>query len=131
MGLEYVISSLDKNTFSSIDDNDNFGSGLKVYQTSKRLIKDSSMWTLKTNIDYEMVTKNYDYVERYRDVEFDRNWNKILSNPASSSQMNPALEHIGNVSLNLYKSGDRSSLVSSTRFYSKLFGRISQPKRVN
>jgi hypothetical protein len=104
MGLEYVISSLDKNTFSSIDDNDNFGSGLKVYQTTKRPIKDSSMWTLKTNIDYEMITKNYAHVERYRVVEFDRNWNKILSNPASSSQMNPALEHIGNVSLNLYKS---------------------------
>ena len=104
IGLEYVISSLDKNTFSSIDDNDNFGSGLKLYQKSKRPIKDSSMWTLKTDIDYEMITKNFAFVERYRDVEFDRNWNKILSNPASSIQTSPAIEHIGNVSLNLYKS---------------------------
>jgi len=104
MGLEYVISSLDKNTFSSIDDNNNIGSGLKIYQSSIRPIKDSSMWTLKTDIDYEMITKDYAYVERYRNVEFDRNWNKILSNPATSSQVIPALEHIGNISLNLYKS---------------------------
>lgn len=104
MGLEYVISSMDKNTFSNIDDNDNFGSGLKIYQTSKRSIKDSSLWTFKTDLDYEMITKNYAFVERYRNVEFDRNWNKILTNPDASNQSMPALEHVGNLSLKLYKS---------------------------
>jgi len=86
-----VISSVDKNTFSNIDDNDNFGSGLKIYQTSKRSIKDSSLWTFKTDLDYEMITKNYAFVERYRNVEFDRNWNKILTNPDASNQSMPAL----------------------------------------
>ena len=119
MGLEYVISSLDKNTFSTRDDNDNFGSGLKIYQTALRPIKDSSLWTLKTNLDYEMITKNYAFVERYRDVEFDRNWNKILSNPAASNQLIPALEHIGNFSLKLYKS-ERDFISNQTElFYRK------------
>tara|TARA_B100001059_G_scaffold75455_1_gene73074 strand:- start:4659 stop:7985 length:3327 start_codon:yes stop_codon:yes gene_type:complete len=119
MGLEYVISSMDNNTFSTRDDNDNFGSGLKIYQTALRPIKYSSLWTLKTELDYEMITKNYDFVERYRDVEFDRNWNKILSNPAASSQLIPALEHIGNLSLKLYKS-ERDFISNQTElFYRK------------
>ena len=119
MGLEYVISSMDNNTFSTRDDNDNFGSGLKIYQTALRPIKYSSLWTLKTELDYEMITKNYDFVERYRDVEFDRNWNKILSNPAASNQLIPALEHIGNLSLKLYKS-ERDFISNQTElFYRK------------
>ncbi len=119
MGLEYVISSMDNNTFSTRDDNDNFGSGLKIYQTALRPIKYSSLWTLKTELDYEMITKNYDFVERYRDVEFDRNWNKILSNPVASSQLIPALEHIGNLSLKLYKS-ERDFISNQTElFYRK------------
>ena len=119
MGLEYVISSMDNNTFSTRDDNDNFGSGLKIYQTALRPIKYSSLWTLKTELDYEMITKNYDFVERYRDVEFDRNWNKILSNPTASNQLIPALEHIGNLSLKLYKS-ERDFISNQTElFYRK------------
>lgn len=105
-GAEYSISSLDKNTFSSVDDKDNIGSGLKIYQTASRPLKDSSKWNLTSRFDYEMVTKNYNYVERYRGVEFDRNWNKLLTNPAASSQLFSTQEHIGSAVVKLMKSED-------------------------
>ncbi|PCJ64395.1 MAG: hypothetical protein COA58_13660 [Bacteroidetes bacterium] len=102
-GIEYAISSLDENSLSSVDDGDNRGFGLRIYRTTHKKIRDSSQWEFISDVNYEIVSGNYNYVERYRTVEFDRKWNKVLNNPTSLSQFIPAYEHIANVSFGLNK----------------------------
>jgi hypothetical protein len=103
MGVEYTKSSLDKNTLSSLDDADNGGFGLKIFRTTTRKLKDST-WQWKTDANYELVSGQYKYIERYRGVEFDRQWNKVLTNPNAVSSLVPAFEHIANLSLGLSQS---------------------------
>lgn len=102
-GIEYAISSLDKNTFSHLDDSDNGGFGLKLFrQTEKTLSKEKkTKWS--SDVSYEMVSGQYNYVERYRNVEFDRKWNKVLSNPSSLASLIPKYEHIANGAFRLEK----------------------------
>jgi hypothetical protein len=116
-GLEYAVSQQDENTFSSKDDNDNSGFGLKLYQTTDRSLKDSSPWKLKTDLNYELVSGRYNYIERYRAVEFDRQWNKVISNPNALAQLVPSYEHIANAAVSIEKSSstyfrNRASLFS-------------------
>lgn len=115
-GVEYAISSLDKNTFSPLDDSDNQGFGLKVFQTTQRQIIDST-WKWTTDLNYELVSDNYRYVERYRNVEFDRKWNKVLSNPTALAQFIPQYEHIANASFGLEKSVGKYIRNSTSLFY--------------
>ena len=102
-GVEYAVSSLDNNSLSSKDDADNGGFGLKLYRQTNKQLGDSSEWNFQSNINYELVSGNYNYVERYRNVEFDRQWNKVLTNPTSLSRFIPSYEHIANASFGIYK----------------------------
>ena len=102
-GIEYARSSLDKNTFSDVDDGDNGGFGLKLFQTTERTLKDST-WKLKTDINYELVSGAFSNVERYRGLEFDRQWNKVLRNPQALASKLPSYEHIANATVGIQKS---------------------------
>ncbi len=115
-GIEYSRSNRDKNTLSALDDNDNEGFGLRLYRTTSKQLKDSTI-TWNTNVNYEMVSGQYRYVERYRAVEFDRKWNKQLTNPTSVAQLLPAYEHIGNVSFGLQKSANKYVKNNSSFFF--------------
>ena len=113
-GLELSLSSQDLNTFSKTDDEDNRGYGLKAFRKGNRYLSDST-WSLKHQLNYEMITKGFNYVERYRNVEFNRQWNKVLNNPGILDQINQSLEHVINAGLRLEK--DKNSYVE-TRFSS-------------
>ncbi len=115
-GIEYSLSSFDDNTFSSLDDEDNLGFGLKMFRKTDRLLSDSSAWRWKSDINYELVNGNFNFVERYRTVEFDRKWSKVLENPSSFSVLVPSFEHIGNANFGLVKS-DRDFLKNSTAVF--------------
>ena len=103
-GIEYVLSGYDENTLSTRDDQDNQGFGLKLYRKSEGILKDTGDWKYKTDLNYELVSGRYNYVERYRDVEFDRKWNKVLTNPIALASLLPSYEHIANANLSLVKS---------------------------
>lgn len=73
----------DKNTFSTVDKGNDAGYGFKasINNTSNLFrAKNSNLWQLKTNASYEFVDQHFRYVERYRNVEFDRTWNRLLTN---------------------------------------------------
>lgn len=124
-GIEYTRSTKDKNTLSPLDDNDNAGFGLRMYRTTSKKLKDS-VWSWNTDVNYEMVSGAYQYVERYRTVEFDRKWNKQLTNPSAVAQLIPAYEHIGNLSFGLQKSLNQYIRNNSAVFYRpKSFSGIS------
>lgn len=75
---ELAISNLDRNTFSAKDDANNQGIGyrLKVYKEAKL----NKNFKLDNTSSWEFVNKNFRYIERYRNVEFERSWERTLSN---------------------------------------------------
>lgn len=79
----------DLNTFSSLDAADNLGSGIHArwrHLHEWRTSKDSSIWWKgESGFMLERVDSGFRFVERYRDVEFDRIWNRQLQNPDPSN----------------------------------------------
>lgn len=75
--MEGAFSNNDLNTFSPKDANDDQSYGLKAKFLHSAPIGGSSenpsLWN--SSISYEQVGKNFQYIERYRTVEFERDWN--------------------------------------------------------
>lgn len=81
--IEGAASNNDINTFSRANSEDdagyalklNFDNALPLYVTKS---KDSTDGTLRllTNVNYEYVQKYFSPIERYRSVEFERDWNR-------------------------------------------------------
>jgi len=76
-GLEMAISNYDVNTFSSKGNADNQGYGIKYFIDGKTPLKDSTSGiTLLTLGSYEVISKGFKQIERFRSVEFERDWNR-------------------------------------------------------
>ncbi len=96
---EVAYSNYDVNTFSSIGNNDNEGYAFRAAMEKTQLLgKDSLPWKLVSTVSYEQVDKHFNPIERFRNVEFDRDWNlqKVISQPAA--------EYLPRVNINLSKS---------------------------
>lgn len=80
--LEWSGSNLDQNTFNPDPNTARTGQGfmLNYLNTPVRNIDSARKSTFSTNIRYEFAGRDLRYVERYRDVEFDRKWNRTLQN---------------------------------------------------
>ena len=91
-GLELVLTNNDINTYSSLDSDDNVGYGLKFDLENKSPLQKNKErgWDLQTGVFLEMVDNNFRRVERYRSVEFERDWNQSIQDPGN--------ELLGNVS---------------------------------
>lgn len=75
---ELSTSNNDINTFSKIDNGDNRGIANRtiveaLFKLGKD--KDSSKWTIGTKLDIEFNSQHFKEIERFRGVEFDRDWN--------------------------------------------------------
>jgi len=86
--VELAMSNNDINLFSTADKGNDLGYGVKtkiknVLPLNK---KDSTGWSLTSEADNEFTDKNFTPIDRYRDVEFDRDWN--LSNIIVNSNEN-------------------------------------------
>lgn len=75
--VEGAFSNNDVNTFSSIGNDDNQSYGMKMdFVHSQSLGKDTTKPTLwNSEIEYEQVGEDFNNIEHYRDVEFERDWN--------------------------------------------------------
>ena len=94
-------SSQDNNLFSGLDDKDNRGRALamewKQMHVWKQNQKDSSRrWFVKNNVKSEWNSSSFKTIERFRDVEFGRLWNRELFNPenATTAGNNKYLQHM-------------------------------------
>ena len=75
INYELTTSNLDLNTFSSIGNKDNIGlAGIFQINTSKKL---GTNWALDHNSSVELVQHKFNRIERFRAVEFERNWNVL------------------------------------------------------
>lgn len=77
MFSEIAVSNNDLNTFSALDSEDNVSvAGKFLLKSQHKLSKDSiPKWILKTNSGMEFTGRHFVPVERFRTIEFDRDWN--------------------------------------------------------
>lgn len=72
--LNASFSSKDINTFSQKDKADNNGYTGRVFYEFKKNMKDTT-WSFQSKSNAEFLSQNFNYIEWFRSVEFDRDWN--------------------------------------------------------
>ena len=74
---EVAYTKNDINTFSRVDSKDDIGVALKSKLLSIVPIGKDSIpkWTLESKLEVETLDENFNPIEQYRAVEFDRDWN--------------------------------------------------------
>lgn len=104
LNIETAISNNDINTFSSIDKANDVGYGVKFGIDNVKHIQhksDSSLnyaktWKVVSNVNYEYVQQNFNPIERFRAVEFERDWNRLTTFQLSD-------QHIAGAGLSIVK----------------------------
>ncbi len=81
---EIAISNFDKNLFSSLQDNDNKGVAAKLNYSQILIDK---KWQWSSQLDYEFNSANFKTVERFRNVEFNRDWNVDFTTDAGAQSL--------------------------------------------
>jgi len=90
---EFSLSNYDMNLFSTNGDEDNIGYAV-VVNSMGDFLKNSKKFDLTTNVNYQHINKNFYTPERFREVEFSRNWN--LANADTSLN-----QHFGKMEVRL------------------------------
>jgi len=104
--IETAMSNKDINTFSTLDRQDNLGFGLNFSIRNKKdsLIKN---WSLISEGKAEVVTQYFNPIERYRAIEFTRDWNTQGINTMG-------LQTLANLGFTLKKQQQSITLKSNT-----------------
>jgi len=93
IAAEGALSTYDRNTFSRTGDSLRQGAAAFGQAEWKQDLAADSSWQLICTLRYEHAGKMFKPVERFRNIEFERQWNRSLSNPAYSRP--EARERIG------------------------------------
>ncbi len=115
LSVEGAYTKNDINRFSSADKGNDEGSGVKVSSLNKKVFKaDSSKKETKLiyNVNYEFVQQRFKQVERFRSIEFERDWNRPLTPVLLNDQ------HIGSAEVGIVKSTG-SSLIYAANIFSE------------
>lgn len=84
--VEMAASGYDINTFSTTNNGDDFGYGGRLVFDSKAPLRSKNNDVkLTTNVQFETVSSTFNRIERFRAVEFERNWN-ILNRTITNDQ---------------------------------------------
>ncbi|MEP4534546.1 MAG: hypothetical protein ABJ004_15750 [Cyclobacteriaceae bacterium] len=69
---EFAFSNQDQNLYSDLDDDDNVGLAWKSSINSSGRTFQS--YIVKAAVSYEAVDRQFRWIDRFRDIEYDRNW---------------------------------------------------------
>ncbi len=101
LDIEGAFSKNDINTFSSFDGKDDDGYGLKIQSLNKATLKKDTLLKQHTeviyNLNYEYVQHYFSPLERYRSIEFERDWNRQNAGIINTDQ------HIGSLQTGIKK----------------------------
>ncbi len=75
MALEMALTRNDLNSFSSLDKSDNIGYGITTGIKRLDPLNPDSTWRLLSELEYRRVSNHFNPLERFRSVEFERDWN--------------------------------------------------------
>ena len=85
--VEGSMSNNDLNLFSDLNDKDNLGYAYRIQLNDLRSVtgdpKTDKGWKLKSTIELEQTDVNFKPIERYRHIEFERDWNILERNKPS------------------------------------------------
>ncbi len=116
-GIEWAMTNHDINLFSDLHSENNIGHGFQSYLEHTRQLTNfrDGKWNLNINLDHELVEANFAPIERYRSVEFQRDWNLAgfkSTDPENVSEfiINATHPETGNIQYRF------NSFVSGSRF---------------
>jgi len=93
VNVEGALSNKDVNLFSKLNDNNNLGAGAHGNVTfNKTLNATKNPATITAVADYEFANKTFNFIERYRTIEFSRDFNLASTLPRKN-------EHLGRAGL--------------------------------
>nr|WP_294897113.1 hypothetical protein [uncultured Pedobacter sp.] len=109
---EIGFSDNDVNLFSNLQNNQNKGLAYKIIAKDTRVLNgnDTTGLRLNSSLSYEYVNQQFKPLERYRSVEFDRDFN------LGSSTLLPADENWTTLNLQLLKSSQRNIAYGISNF---------------
>ena len=81
ISTEVAFSNSDQNLFSTLDNDQNKGIATKFAWQQVLLNK---KWKLLSDLNYLFIHKNFNTIQRFQSVEFNRDWN--LNNPTGNQQ---------------------------------------------
>lgn len=81
--FEIALSNKDLNTFSPIDDGNNKGYAMDLELKKLLSLKDTSI-TVQTTASYRFIHENFNEIEPFEEVEYERDWNIEPQNQFSS-----------------------------------------------
>ncbi len=82
INAEIAFSQNDQNLFSTIDNEQNDGLATKIGWEQRIIDK---KWDLKSNVNFESITNGFKTIQRFRNIEFNRDWN--ILNPSGNQQL--------------------------------------------
>lgn len=142
--IEGAVSNYNVNTFSTIGKNDDVGLAgtlrfenllpleSSLLMTGMDSMKKNSIWSLVSTINYEYTQKNFSPIERYRSVEFDRDWNRTSYTQKDDQHMmnakigfvkkvNSLIYNYSSFLEGLYYRGNKHALHVTTQFRDLFF----------
>lgn len=126
---EGVYSNNDANTMSKLDKRNDDGFGLATgFKNITELTKNRNKLILTNQFKTEIVNADFKFLERYRPVEFDRNWNKQLIIPSANILNTPqvlANYELGFESFNKFKVNYKSAINYRSKELSGLNNSVS------
>lgn len=100
--IEGVYTKNDVNRFSRADKANDEGSGVKVISRNQEILRIDSLkreTKLIYNVNYEFLQKQFTRIERFRSIEFERDWNRPLNTLLVNDQ------HLATAEIGLLKTG--------------------------
>jgi hypothetical protein len=114
LDIEGVYTKNDINTFSGYDSDNDDGYGVKINSNNQNIIKkdstDKQSLNAVYNLGYEYVQQYFNPIERYRAIEFERDWNRPINAPINSDQ------HVGFAQVGIQKN-EKLKLLYGINFF--------------
>lgn len=114
LDLEGVYTKNDINTFSRYNSYNDDGYGFKINSNNQTVMKkdtgDKESLNAVYNLGYEYIQQNFSSIERYRAIEFERDWNRPTTAPINTDQ------HVGFAQVGVQKN-NKLKLVYGINFF--------------
>lgn len=116
LDVEGVYTKNDINTFSKFNSYNDDGYGVKFSSNNQTVIKNDTAQKQSLNaiynLGYEYIQQYFNPIERYRAIEFERDWNRPLNAPINADQ------HVGFAQLGLQKN-EKVKLLYGINFFNE------------
>lgn len=112
--IEGVYTKNDINTFSKFNSGNDDGYGVKVNSNNQTVIKEDTVKKQSLNaiynLGYEYIQQYFNPIERYRAIEFERDWNRPTTAPINADQ------HVGFAQVGIQKN-EKLKLLYGINFF--------------